>query len=31
MRDRKKSKGVNICPDIEMKDIDFIEPPINRE
>lgn len=31
MRDRKKDKGVKICPNVTINDSDFIEPPVKRD
>ena len=26
MRDRKKDKGVKVCPDVQMSEVAFLEP-----
>jgi len=26
MRDRKKDKGVKVCPDVKMSEVAFLEP-----
>lgn len=31
MRDRKRDKGVKICPNVTINDSDFIEPPVKRD
>jgi hypothetical protein len=31
MRDRKKDKGVKICPNVIINEADFIEPPVKRD
>jgi len=31
MRERNKEHGVKLCPNVDLKDIDFIEPPPNSK
>jgi hypothetical protein len=30
MRERKRDQDVKMCPDVSLKDIDFIEPPPDK-